>query len=314
VGTLVSALCGILNIAKPGGITSRATVNRVQRLVRPAKVGHAGTLDPLATGVLVVCVGRATRLIPFVQQPPKVYRARFRLGSRSDTDDITGEVIPSEFDGEVSREDVVSLLPQFQGRIEQVPPAYSAVRVKGRRAYALARKGTAVELTSRPVDVYEISLNEFAYPDLAMTIECGSGTYIRSIGRDLGDLLGCGAVMTALERTCVGPFELENAVSLDTLSDIDRDDVDAVRALLQPAAMAIGHLPSAVSTDGDVQALANGLVISAPVSLEYQESKPVAVMSESGELACIARYMAAEGQLAPKHVFVDPKPIRRDEK
>lgn len=306
MAAIVTALCGILNINKPAGITSRTAVNRVQRLVRPAKIGHAGTLDPLATGVLVVCVGRATRLIPFVQQPPKVYRARFRLGFRSDTDDITGKVEPSDFDGVVSREDVAALLPQFQGRIEQVPPSFSAVRVEGRRAYALARKGKAVELTPRTVEVYRITLDEFAYPELALTIECGSGTYIRSIGRDLGELLGCGAVMTELSRSRIGPFDLDDAISLNRFSDIDQGDVDAVRAMLQPPATAIGHLPTVVCDARDVNTLANGLLISAPASFDCEEGEFVAIMDGDGSLACIARYVVADCRLAPKHVFVAP--------
>ena len=209
---------GFLNIFKPRGLSSRAVVDQVQRLLRERgltrgtlpKLGHAGTLDPLATGVLVVCAGSATRLIDLVHSRPKAYRGSFLFGQRSDTDDVTGQMIAGDVEraATITRAELEAALVAFQGRIEQVPPDYSAVRVAGQRAYKLAREGTAVELRAKTIEVHRIDIVRFEPPELTLDIECGSGTYIRSIGRDLGELFGCGAVMSALCRTRVGPFEL----------------------------------------------------------------------------------------------------------
>ncbi|NOY30442.1 MAG: tRNA pseudouridine(55) synthase TruB, partial [Planctomycetes bacterium] len=184
---------GILNLNKPIGWTSRDAVNRVQRLVRPAKAGHAGTLDPLATGVLVVCIGPATRLISYVQAMPKVYQATFLLGRTSDSDDIETEVRELASPPQPSREEIESKLPDFLGEIQQRPPAYSALKVNGQRAYKLAREGLAVQLEPRPVEIYELRVTGYNYPELKINLRCGSGTYVRSLGRDLAEALGTGA-------------------------------------------------------------------------------------------------------------------------
>lgn len=209
---------GLLNLHKPTGLTSRQVVNRVQRLVRPLKAGHAGTLDPLATGVLIVCVGPATRLIEYVQRMPKRYLATFLLGQQSPTDDVEGEVTP--FAGAVPEPiDVIQrAAEQFVGRIEQRPPAFSAVHVDGKRAYDLARRGKEFELAPRPVEVHALGVTRYEYPELELDIECGSGTYVRSLGRDLAEALGTRAVMSALVRSAIGPFTLEKACPLDELS------------------------------------------------------------------------------------------------
>ena len=175
---------GLLNINKPPGMTSRKVVDRVAKLVKPAKAGHAGTLDPMATGVLVVCIGAATRLMSFVQQQPKGYRATFLLGKRSNTDDITGEVVDVSDASPVFRNQIETLLPQFVGKIEQIPPQFSAVHVDGRRAHELARKGETVEIKPRSVEVFGVTLNKFRYPELELEIECGSAAERANSGED----------------------------------------------------------------------------------------------------------------------------------
>ncbi len=259
------AVSGILNLNKPAGWTSRDAVNKVQPLVgRKTKIGHAGTLDPLARGVLVVPVGPATRLIEYVQQMPKTYRAEFCLGCTSDTEDSDGTVVELESPRVPEEDDIRNALPRFVGKILQRPPAYSALKVAGRRAYALARKGQAVELSPREVVVYRLELDDYAYPRLGLTIECGSGTYVRSLGRDLAESLGTGAVMTSLERTAIGPFRIEeaqdpNGLNRDNLSD----------ALL-PAAMAVSHLPTITLDDQAVRRIQNGLTIRRPPEIDPQ--------------------------------------------
>ena len=229
--------CGLLNVDKPPGMTSRQVVDHVQKLVRPDKAGHAGTLDPLASGVLVVCVGTATRLITRVQQGRKHYVGRFRLGQRSDTDDTDGEVVEGGDWSGVTRPMLEQMLPEFLGTIQQTPPQISAVKVAGHRAYKLARRGETVELEPRPVEVFSIRVSQFELPEFELEIECGSGTYVRSIGRDLGGRLGCGAVMSALRRTAIGRFEVADAVSLGSLN------AASLRDVLMPPQTAVAELP-----------------------------------------------------------------------
>jgi tRNA pseudouridine55 synthase len=243
---------GILNINKPAGWTSRDAVNRVQKLVRPAKVGHAGTLDPLATGVLVVCLGPATRLIDYVQQLDKEYLAAFLLGRTSPSDDTETEVVELRDPKIPTRQEIEAALPKFLGRIDQVPPAYSAVKIAGQRAYTLARQGHEVAITARPVTIYEIEIIDYRYPRLQLRIRCGSGTYVRSLGRDLAAGLGTAAVMSELVRTRIGSFAAADSM---TLSEIT---LEQIRANLLPPTTAIGHLPQMVLSSESIEELRFG--------------------------------------------------------
>jgi tRNA pseudouridine55 synthase len=215
---------GILNIDKPAGMTSRDVVNGVQRLVRPHKVGHAGTLDPLATGVLVVCLGKATRLIEYVQQQRKQYVGAFEFGLTSDTEDVEGEVQRAAGAAEPSIDEIQLALPRFLGEISQRPPAYSALKVGGKRAYALARRGETVNLAPRQITIHRLTLVEYRYPRLVLDIVCGSGTYVRSLGRDIAESLNSCAVMTSLRRTAVGRFRSEQSVPF---SELNAESIDA---------------------------------------------------------------------------------------
>lgn len=208
---------GILNLNKPPGWTSRDAVNRVQSLVGRTKAGHAGTLDPLATGVLVVCVGPATRLIRYVQQMQKTYRATFLLGRQSVSDDTETPVVPADQAPLVDRSAFEAALPSFVGEISQRPPAYSAKKVDGQRAYAIARAGQEVSLPASRVRVDTLSILEYDYPKLQLEIVCGSGFYVRSLGRDLAAAVGTTAVMSALQRTAVGCYRAEEATPADQL-------------------------------------------------------------------------------------------------
>jgi tRNA pseudouridine55 synthase len=290
---------GILNIDKPAGMTSRRAVDHVAKLVRPEKAGHAGTLDPLATGVLVVCVGKATRLIELVQEQPKSYHATFLLGRQSDTDDITGTVTEVAGAREISRADIERRLPAFVGRIEQVPPVFSAVHVEGKRAHERARAGQSVELAPRPVEVFRLEITRFAYPELELEIECGSGTYVRSIGRDLGNALGCGAVMSHLVRTRVGPYRIEDAVQLDQLT---RDTLES--ALLDPATAATG-VPKRVANADEIVLLRAGRAIPIGDLASAVEGDSIVIVDGAGALLSLARVDAATERLLPYRVFID---------
>ena len=294
----MSPLFGLLNLNKPQGWSSRKVVDVVVRAVKPAKAGHAGTLDPMATGVLVVCVGRATRLIGFVQEQPKSYSATFRLGQRSNTDDVTGEISDVSVDKEPTQTEIETALQAFVGSIEQIPPQFSAVHVDGQRAYKLARKGESVELQPRMVEVYRAALTRYEYPEIDLDIDCGSGTYIRSIGRDLGEVLGCGAVMSALVRTAIGEFRLEDTVDPLTVTS------DNIADHLLPASQAVQDLPGYTCTDADIESLRHGRRIALGIP-GYRDAELIAVFTPDGELAALGE-PKTDDTFAPRHVFCDP--------
>jgi tRNA pseudouridine55 synthase len=233
-----------LNIDKPAGITSRDVVNRVVKYVGTKRVGHAGTLDPMATGVLIVAINRATRLVEYVQQQQKTYDATFLLGQSSDTDDIEGNVAQHSTLSEPSPAEVQQALSSFQGDIDQVPPQFSALKVQGRAAYNLARQGINVDLAPRRVRIDSIVVQSYQYPELRLTITCGSGTYIRSIARDLGQLLGTGGLMSQLRRSAIGAFHVDQAASLDHLDQ-------AVRHSLGTAV--VGYRGHMVDDEGEIR-------------------------------------------------------------
>ena len=222
---------GVLMLDKPAGISSARAVDKVKRLLpRGTKIGHAGTLDPFATGVLLLLVGKATKLCETLMDQPKQYETTIKFGATTATDDPESPEMPAVGCDPVPLERVKEELPRFVGPVQQRPPAYSALKIAGRRASDLARDGTPVELEARSVNVYGIELLEYAWPLLKLRIECGRGTYIRSIGRDLGEALSVGGYLTQLRRTRIGDFRVEDAVSLDRLTAHDA----AVAAFIQP--------------------------------------------------------------------------------
>lgn len=214
-----SALQGFLNLNKSIGLTSHDCVSRVRRLLQLKRVGHGGTLDPAATGVLPIALGKATRLLQFLPQD-KAYRAKIQLGMTTTTDDLEGEIIAQTPSSNLSLEQVTSALEQFQGKIEQIPPSYSAIQVQGKRLYDLARAGEKVEVPARMVEVFKIEVLDWLpgdFPQLEVAIACGSGTYIRAIARDLGRALQTGGTLAALLRTASSSFDLANSLTLEQL-------------------------------------------------------------------------------------------------
>ena len=250
-------MIGFINLDKQPGETSRDAVNAVQRLVRPVKIGHCGTLDPIATGVLVVCVGPATRLTNLVQEAPKTYVGDFRLGVSSETEDIEGQLEPLVDAPVIKAADIEAVLPEFVGETQQMPPKFSALKVNGKRAYDLARQGKEVKLKSRQIQVYGLRLTAFEYPNFQLEIECGTGTYVRSLGRDIGARVGSAAIMTALRRTAIGAFSDVSAVNA---ADLDAENISQH---LLPVKHCLDELEQVVVND----AQARGLIDAQPLHL-----------------------------------------------
>jgi tRNA pseudouridine55 synthase len=287
---------GLLVIDKPTGMTSRDAVNRVQRwFPRRTKIGHTGTLDPLATGVLVVCIGQATRLADYVQAMGKSYASRFRLGATSTSDDADGTVTATPNATPPTRDQIDAALSRFIGVIEQVPPAVSALKVEGQRAHDLVRKGAEVKLAARPVHIDAIRVMGYEWPYLDVEVDCGKGTYIRSIARDLGAALGCGGLVQTLRRTRVGPFTAEQGVGLDA---------DPVSLMLLPMSAALAGMPKVCLNADEARRLRQGQRVPlTPASggREPPEASVLIVLEEQGNLLGIC---VVEGnQLKPQLVF-----------
>lgn len=233
---------GFLNLNKPSGLTSHDCVARLRRILGTKKIGHGGTLDPAASGVLPIAVGRATRLLPYLASD-KAYRAVIRFGVTTTTDDLEGEILRQEPAPQLTLEDIQAVLPQFQGEIEQIPPSYSAIQVGGQRLYDLARRGQAVVPPPRRVWVKEIRILDWQpgeWPELTVAIACGPGTYIRSLARDLGQCLGTGATLATLLRTRSNGFDLADSVTLEAL----QQTAGTAPPPLIPPHQVLTHLPS----------------------------------------------------------------------
>lgn len=291
------AISGWLVVDKPAGVTSTAVVNKVRWALGAAKAGHAGTLDPAATGVLAVALGEATKTVPFITDALKCYRFAVRFGVATNTDDAEGEVIATA-EGRPTDEAIRAALPAFTGDIMQVPPQFSAVKVDGERAYALAREGEALDLAARPLWVESLDL--VARPD-ADTAEfemvCGKGGYVRSIARDLGAALGCLGHVLWLRRVWSGPFEAEDGIGMDRIDALAQSP--ELDALLLPLETGLADLPELKATAEGAARLRNGnpgMVIASDV--EFGDE---AWASYQGQPVAVGVYKA--GELHPSRVF-----------
>ncbi len=215
---------GILLIDKPAGVTSFEVVRRARRVLKIRKIGHLGTLDPFATGLLPLCLLEATKLTPYLMPEPKTYRARVKLGVTTDTQDDTGTIVATN-EALPAPEEIIQAATRFVGEVIQVPPQYSAVHYRGERAYRLARRGEVAELAPRTVTIYDLTIEELIIPEFTLTVRCSQGTYIRTLAQDLGQALGCGAHLAALRRLAVGPFKVENALPLATLEELRPEEL-----------------------------------------------------------------------------------------
>jgi tRNA pseudouridine55 synthase len=238
-------ISGILLLDKPLGLSSNAALQRVKHLYRAAKAGHTGSLDPLATGLLPVCLGSATKISAFLLDADKRYRVRVRLGETTTTADAEGELIRTAPTDGITQAAVTAALGSFLGTISQLPPMYSAVKHQGERLYKLARQGIEVERQPREITIFGIELLDMALPEVEFDVHCSKGTYVRTLAEDLGEMLGCGGHVVALRRTGVGPY-LESAGPLVTMAQLEalgEEDYGAMDALLLPQDSALGHWP-----------------------------------------------------------------------
>lgn len=250
---------GILVIDKPAGPTSHDIVARMRRILGMHRIGHCGTLDPLATGVLVLCFGTYTRLSEAIAETDKEYRVRLRLGATSDTGDAEGVIEPLAGMRIPSEDEVEAVLVRFRGEIRQIPPAYSAVKVEGVRSYRLARRNKAVEIPARPVRIKELEVLKCDYPEFKMRVVCSKGTYIRSLARDIGDALGCGAYVSELRRTRVGSLDLSVAVNVEEVQMAVAGR--RLGEILVPTARALSSLPAVMLTPLEAKKFLQGATV-----------------------------------------------------
>lgn len=299
-------ISGILNVDKEPGATSFQVVSFVRKRSGVRRVGHAGTLDPAATGVLLVCLGQASRISEYLMDLPKTYRGTITLGTTTTTYDAEGEVVATGDTSGVTEAMVREALNAFVGEIMQTPPAYSAVKVDGQRAYRLARKGQPVALKARPARVHRIEILRFEPPAVEVEVECAKGTYIRSLAHDLGQALGCGAHLSALRRTRVGPFTVEDALTRDGLEKAF-DDGTWTESVL-PMDYGLLHLPAITLHIEDEKDLRHGQ------ALRIDEERLVSVgaltpglvcraYAEDGSLIAIITFDAGSGMWKPRKVF-----------
>lgn len=290
---------GVLPVEKGAGVTSFQVVAHLRRLLGAAKVGHGGTLDPEATGVLPILIGEATKLTPYLTELEKEYRATVRLGIATTTQDMTGTVLETRPVPDLDPRSIETTLDRFVGVIEQVPPMYSALRRGGRRLYELAREGMTVEREPRPVTVHAISLEALALPDLTILVRCGKGTYIRTLAADLGEALGTGGALAALIRTRVGPYALNDAVSWEELQRVRSGE--ALRSRVLPCDSALMTLPAVHLDESQTVKFVHGQAVTRPVGPDGR----VRVYSPSG--ICLGVGLGRAGAVQPERLLhADP--------
>jgi len=300
------AMDGILNINKPTGITSFGVVAIVKRLCGEKRVGHAGTLDPAATGVLPVCIGQGTRVIEFLMDTTKAYRAEIELGVSTDTYDAEGKVTAQGDASSVTRAQLDVALASFYGEIQQVPPMYSALKHEGRPLYDLAREGAEVELKSRAVTIHKLELIDFQPCSVTIEVVCSKGTYIRSIAHDLGRMLGCGAHLKSLIRTRCGIFDIKDSVSVPRLEEAFK--AGTWQQLLYPIDSVLGDLPSVVVSDEKTRDIKNGK----PLVLENTPGEKLErrrAYTTDGRFIGVLRFSPEEQTWHPEKVFLGSGPV-----
>jgi tRNA pseudouridine55 synthase len=291
---------GILNVNKPRGQTSYDIVALMKRRCGEKRVGHAGTLDPLATGVLPLCLGQATRVVEYLSEYTKTYRAEIELGVETDTYDAEGTVLERKDASAITGEQLELALNSFMGKIQQVPPMYSALKLKGKPLYRLARAGSEVERAPRIAEIHGIKLLGYNNPMVTIEVECGKGTYIRSLAHDMGAKLGCGASLKGLVRTRYGPFTIGAAVSLHEIEEAIQ--FGYFTNLLKPLDVVLSNYPAATVDETTASAIRNGKAVSLD-GLEAADGEKCRVYGADGVLIAMMRFEPETGLWRPEKVF-----------
>jgi tRNA pseudouridine55 synthase len=290
---------GVVNIHKPTRLTSHDVVQKLRGILKEKRIGHTGTLDPLATGVLVLCVGKATRIAQYIEAGEKEYKAVMRLGVTTDTLDAEGRVLETRSYVSPTKDTILDVLKGFTGSIMQQPPAYSAVKVAGVPSYKRARDGKAVPLPARPVKIHDITLTAYEDPYMSFTVRCSKGVYVRALCADIGERLGMGAHLTSLVRTRSGRFSIEESVSLEQLANMTV--ASRMGQVLMPTSEALADFPMVLINEAESARVRHGNHVPCPASLANNISDLVRVHDTGGRLLAVAR--VAAGVLKPELVF-----------
>ena len=293
-------MTGVLIIQKPQNWTSHDVVNKARRLLQEKKIGHTGTLDPLATGVLVLCVGKATKIVRYLEADDKEYIAELKLGATTDTLDSAGSILETREYAPPTRDDIQHALERFRGTILQRPPAYSALKVSGVPSYRLARQGTILEHEERPVTISEITLLEYRDPLVRFSVTCSKGTYIRTLCADIGAFLGAGAHLTALVRTRSGRFRIGQAIDLEQLAR--KASLGLAEQSLLSLSEALGSFAAVTVDASDALRISHGNAISIPPGFAVNDSQPlIQVLDRDGRVLAVANTSA--GLIKPEVVI-----------
>ena len=292
---------GVLVINKPQNWTSHDVVNKARGILQEKKIGHTGTLDPLATGVLVLCIGKATKIARYLESDDKEYSAELKLGTTTDTLDSAGCILETRKYHSPSRDEVQRVLDRFRGTILQRPPAYSAIKVSGVPSYRLARQGTILEHEERPVTIFEITLLEYRDPLIRFSVTCSKGTYIRTLCADIGAALGMGAHLTALVRTRSGRFRIEQAVDLEQLTE--KVSLGRAEETLQTLNEALGSFPMVTVDASEARRISHGNSVSLPPGFALSDAQPlIRLLDNNGQMLAIGR--TTSGLIRPEVVIV----------
>jgi tRNA pseudouridine55 synthase len=288
-------LSGVLVIDKPSGVTSHDVIKKLRGILGTQRIGHTGTLDPMASGVLLACVGEATKVVQFLVGWDKKYEAQIRLGITTDTYDADGEIVQTKDDLSLSEGDILKAIHSFEGKIWQVPPLHSAIKYKGKKLYQYARARQRVPVKKREVEIKELEVLNINVPYLKLKIGCSKGTYIRSLAHDLGQRLGCGAHLLSLRRTQVGRFKIQEALTLeDVFSSVANDKL---KDFFVPVEKALDHLPTVVVREGFAQRIRNGVPLF-PTSVssiegDFEQNQTISIRNGEKKIIAIGKALCS---------------------
>jgi tRNA pseudouridine55 synthase len=293
---------GVLVVNKPSGVTSHDVIRRLRKILGTRRIGHTGTLDPQASGVLLACVGKATKVVQFLSSYDKEYEAKIKLGTTTDSYDAQGEVTDQRDCSGVTTDQIRKAADSFRGKIWQLPPLHSAIKYKGKKLYQYARAKEKVELRKRPVEIKAIQVSDVDMPYASLSITCSKGTYVRSLAHDLGGKLGCGAHLFSLRRTRVGPFTLQQASDMEAVSRAAEGD--ALQDVLFPMERALDHLPAVMVEGGFAQRVRHGtpLLSTSVLSVDgdFHHGQTVSLRDSENNILALGRALCSSGR------FLDP--------